>query len=92
MYHRSVIQKVFVETPLFLGVDQSKTTFKNGFQNEPPLQMTLFVGAALDPAAPTNQILEVARSRTASKNGRPIVKLRIKIQSFQMILDINDPN
>jgi hypothetical protein len=28
MYHRSVIQKVFVETPLFLGVDQSKTAFK----------------------------------------------------------------
>jgi hypothetical protein len=42
---------------------------------------------ALHPAASINQFIEMARSRTASKSGRPIVKLSIEIWIFQTIFD-----
>ena len=46
---------------------------------KPPLQTYLFAGVALDPAMPTNQFVEAARSRTTSKNGRRTVELCIEI-------------
>jgi hypothetical protein len=49
--------------------------------------MALLVSAALDLAAPTNWFLDVAGSRTVSKNGHRTIKLHIEIWIFQTTMD-----